>query len=102
VHFVQPRDARVLVEVLNRLLRTVQHPVTWLHIPVPVERTDAAYFVPLRDLQLPAGTQPFLGLIHDQDVAEGALARITGRRPPETIPNILRIHREVCDRIAKG
>jgi hypothetical protein len=119
IHFVQPRDARVLVDVLNRLFAVVKHQIAWVHIPVPVDRTDGTYYVPLAGLCLPAGTQLFLGLVHDQDGVQGTLARIAvargfvpdfgiamecgfGRRPPESIPALLDVHREVCDRLIAG
>ena len=46
---------------------------------VLIERDDDAYFAPLADLQLPAETELYLGLVHRQDGAEGAAA---GGRPP--------------------
>jgi hypothetical protein len=81
-------------------------------MPVPVDRSDEAYFAPLLDLKLRRRTKLFLGLVHDSDGVEGTRARIAvaakyasdfgiaaecgfGRRPPETIPNLLRVHSEV-------
>jgi hypothetical protein len=118
VHFAQPRDTAVLVELIGAVFARIAHAVSWVHLPVPVERTDAAYFAPLANLALPSATELFLGLIHDQDGADGTLARIRaardvrhsfgiatecglGRRAPETIPALLAIHRDVCDRAAE-
>jgi len=80
---------------------------------VPVNRDDPAYFEPLAALALPSSCKLFLGLVHDTDGLEGTRRRLEtaaryapvdfgiatecgfGRRPPETIPNLLRIHAEV-------
>jgi hypothetical protein len=116
-HFAQPRDTAAVVDVINKLVATLGRHVEWVHLPVPIDRDDAAYFAPLAQLRLPLDTQVFLGLLHDQDGVEGALRRITaakpaiagfgvamecgfGRRPPETIPELLKLHRDVCDRNA--
>ncbi|HEX6501131.1 MAG TPA: hypothetical protein VF054_19190 [Micromonosporaceae bacterium] len=57
-----PADAGVLALVARTLLRDVRRPVTWLHLPVPAH-ADAAWFEPLRDLDLPEATELYLGLI---------------------------------------
>ena len=68
---------------------------------------------PLRDLRLHPETELYLGLVHATDGAEGTRRRIAtaqrvvaefgvatecgmGRRPPETIPALLRTHAEVA------
>jgi hypothetical protein len=118
-HFAQPRDTAVIVDVITNLVAVLQHRLAWVHLPVPIERDDLAYFAPLERLRLPATTNIYLGLLHDQDGIEGALRRITaassaldgfgvatecgfGRRPPETIPALLELHRSVCDRLEAG
>ena len=75
-------------------------------------RTDDAYFEPLSELRRPETTALYLGLVHATDGEVGSRARITtasrhtqrfgvatecglGRRPPETIPELLRIHASV-------
>jgi hypothetical protein len=62
-------------------------------------------------MRLDPKTRLFLGLVHDADGVEGTRRRIAvaakyagdfgiaaecgfGRRPPETIPNLLRVHAE--------
>ena len=81
----------------------------FLHLPVPKDRTDDAYFAPLRDLQLPAEAALYLGLIHHAD-AIGDRARIDaarkvvphfgvatecgwGRTDPARVPGLLAAHR---------
>ena len=83
-------------------------------MPVPRDRTDEAYFAPLRQMQLNPETEFYLGLVHMTDGLEGTRARIAaaqavvgnfgvatecglGRRDPETIPELLGIHARVAD-----
>ena len=106
-HFVEPKDTGLLVEVANLILAQVQHPVGWIHMPVPKDRTDAAYFAPLEALKLQEHTELFLGLVHHAD-EEGTRRRIEaaqkvvpkfgvatecgmGRTPPEELDGILKI-----------
>ena len=67
-HFVQPEDAGQLVEVAMGIARRVgpRHPVQWIHLPVPKDRSDAAYFQPLKSLDI-GGAKLFLGLVHAHD-----------------------------------
>ena len=77
---------------------------------VPRSRTDDAYFAPLADL---GACKLYLGLVHHTDSVAGYLARLAtakrhaqgfgistecgfGRWPADTIPELLRIHREVA------
>jgi hypothetical protein len=85
-------------------------------MPVPRDRHDDPYFSPLSDLRLKSGTELYLGLIHLTDGIEGAKRRAAaakrvmsdfgvatecgfGRRPPETIPELIRLHRAVAQQI---
>lgn len=116
-HFVQPRDTGKLVEVANAVSAQGQRPINWIHLPVPRDRTDEAYFAPLRNLTLHPETELYLGLVHYTDGVAGARRRIEaaqqivptfgvatecgfGRRPPETVPELLRIHAEVAAPVA--
>jgi len=53
-HFMQPKDGGVLCEISNRISAAVSRPVTWIHVPVPINRTDEAYFEPFSDLSVVA------------------------------------------------
>jgi hypothetical protein len=75
-HMVQPKDANKLVELANDIFKTVKRPITYIHFPVPINRTDDAYFKPLDNLRLPASTKLFLGVVHAQDGIEGTRKRI--------------------------
>jgi hypothetical protein len=111
-HFKQPEDATALVRVANAIVEGVRRPVDWIHMPVPIERDDDAYFAPLDGLRLPATTRLFLGLVHWQDGVDGTQRRIDaaarhvrgfgvatecgmGRRPREVVPSLLEIQRAV-------
>jgi methionine synthase II (cobalamin-independent) len=117
-HFVQPKDASLLVEVANAIGAGIQRPVDWIHMPVPRARTDDAYFEPLRNLKLQPGTELILGLVHFTDGVEGGRRRLEaaqraiskfgiatecglGRRPRETIEPLLKLHAELADMTAQ-
>ena len=112
-HFVEPRDMEPMVDLANRLSAGVARSIDWIHMPVPVERDDDAYFEPLRDLALKPDTTLFLGLVHDTDGVEGTRRRMAtagkyvsgygiatecgfGRRPAETVGPLLDIHAEIA------
>ena len=108
-HFVEPRDTRLMVDIANKLTRATKRTANWLHLPVPRDRSDAAYFAPLAALQLSPETELYLGLIHLTDGLEGTRRRMSaadavitgygiatecgfGRRPPETILALLDLY----------
>lgn len=112
-HFVEPADTSKLATVASEVAAGLGRRLDWVHMPVPRDRTDAAYFAPLADLSLPAETTLFLGLVHATDGLDGARARIDaargavktfgvatecgmGRRPAEQIPALLDLHTAVA------
>jgi hypothetical protein len=117
-HFKQPVDTSTLVAIANGISAGLTRPVNWIHMPVPRDRTDDAYFAPLRDLKLHPETELYLGLVHFTDGIEGTQRRIAaaqrvvsefgvatecgmGRRPTETIPDLMRIHAAVATPMAR-
>lgn len=111
-HLVEPPDLSLVVRMANAAHQAVTRPIDYYHMPVPRNRDDAAYFAPLKDLEI-GDAKLYLGLIHHTDGVEGSLRRVRtarqylssfgvatecgfGRRPKETIPELLRIHREVA------
>ena len=103
-----------MVKVANLMFDAAMRSVDYIHMPVPRSRNDDAYFAPLRDLRLPSGCRLYLGLVHRTDGLEGAKARLNaaerfvpafgvatecgwGRRPPETIPEVMQLTAEVAD-----
>ena len=79
-HFVEPADATKMVELANLIAGSVQRPVTWMHMPVPIDRADDAFYAPLRNLQLGTGAELYLGLVHARDGVEGTVRRIVTAR----------------------
>jgi hypothetical protein len=112
-HLVMPKDTGILVEIGNGLIDGLKRRLDFLHLPVPQDRTDAAYYAPLRDLRSPANTTLYLGLIHHDD-HDGDQARIAsasavvpsfgvasecgwGRSDPERVPDLLAAHRHAME-----
>ena len=110
-HFVEPRDTALLATVANAIADRAARPVSFIHLPVPIDRDDDYYFAPLDGLRLRPETSLFLGLVHAEDGVEGAQRRIataarhvTGfgvgcecgmqNEARDEIPEILRIHRD--------
>jgi hypothetical protein len=112
-HVVEPRDMSDMVDVANNLCRDIRRSVELIHMPVPRDRSDDAYFEPLRRLKLKPQTELCLGLVHYTDGVAGTRRRLAtaekhvqnfsiatecgfGRRQPDTIPELLRIHAEAA------
>jgi hypothetical protein len=108
-HVVEPVDMGDMVDLANHLSSEIVRPIELIHMPVPRDRSDDAYFEPLRRLKLAPATQLCLGLVHHTDGLAGTRRRLAtaekyvqnfaiatecgfGRRPVETIPELLRIH----------
>ena len=64
-HLVMPKDMAILVEMSTAHPRLTRR-LDFHHLPVPKDRSDDAYFAPLKDLKLPRTTL-YLGLIHFDD-----------------------------------
>ncbi|MBV9119376.1 MAG: hypothetical protein JOZ39_01615 [Chloroflexi bacterium] len=118
-HLKEPGDTAVMAELATELTAAVERRVDWLHLPVPIERTDAAYFDPLARATLRPETELYLGLVHFRDGVDGTRKRIDtaasvlqrpfgvaaecglGRRPaerggaPDTLADLLKVHAEV-------
>jgi hypothetical protein len=111
-HFVEPADTGAMVRLANALSSGSARPIGFIHMPVPAERSDDAYFAPLADLRLQPGCVLYLGLIHDSDGVAGTQGRIAaaekfvasfgiatecgfGRRPPESVASLIDLHLQV-------
>jgi hypothetical protein len=112
-HFVEPSDAGTLVRFANELSAASPRALDWIHVPVPIERDDEAYYAPLAGLRLPEQTEFYLGLVHREDGVEGAEGRIAaasrfldrfgvatecgfGRAPEGTTVPLFETHRAVA------
>jgi len=108
-HAIEPKDAAKLVEISNALAKAVAHPIAYIHMPVPIARSDAAYFKPLADLKLSPASRLYLGVVHS-DGAEATRKRIAAasqyaagfgiatecgmarQRTPELVEKLIDIH----------
>ena len=112
-HFCEPADAGHLVDVANGVSTRAHRPIEWIHMPVPKERDDHAYFAPLSRLALQPGCQLYLGLVHMTGGIEGTRRRIAaaekivdgfgiatecglGRRTADTIPDLFGQHADLA------
>ena len=113
-HVVEPTDMADMVDFANRVSRRIARPIQLIHMPVPRNRADDAYFAPLSRLKLRQETELCLGLVHYTDGVEGTKRRLAtakkyagdfsiatecgfGRRDPATIPELLRVHAAVAE-----
>ena len=113
-HFVEPKDAGRMVDFANALAAAMPHKLAYIHMPVPIGRSDDEFHRPFRDLKLGNGTALFLGLVHAKDGVDGAKARIAAARrhavdfgiatecgmararSEDTVRTLLKIHADVC------
>jgi methionine synthase II (cobalamin-independent) len=79
-HFVEPKDATAMVDFANTLSKSIAHKLAYIHMPVPIDRSDDAFHKPFADLELKEGTTLFLGVVHAKDGAEGTKARMAAAR----------------------
>ena len=112
-HMVEPKDLTRSVEMANIGVNNAGRRIDFVHMAVPRERSDDAYFAPLKDLNI-GDAMPFLGLVHHTDGEAGTRARIQAakkvidrfgvatecglsRRPPgQQLDRLLEIH---CDAV---
>ena len=79
-HLVQPRNSANMVEIIRGISGAVKRSIEFFHIPVPKERDDDAYFLPLEGLDLPENTSLYIGCIHHNDEDGDARRLATARR----------------------
>ncbi len=113
-HVVEPRDVGLMVAFANDLC-TARQAFGQLGSYACAARTGrSCVFCTFERPKLKPGMQLFLGLVHNYDGLEGAKRRIAaarpfyepfgvatecgmGRRPPEVIPELLRLHRDIAE-----
>jgi methionine synthase II (cobalamin-independent) len=116
-HFIEPVDAAKMVEAANALAHAIGHRLAYIHMPVPINRTDDAFFSPLQDLALQPETELYLGVVA-RDGAEGTRRRIEAARryapnfgiatecgmararTPDLVHRLIDIHAEVARGLA--
>jgi hypothetical protein len=78
-HLIQPKDTGVMVEITNLVVPRLNRPLNFIHLPVPKNRSDDAYFEPLRNLKTGPETEIYLGLVHLDD-SQGNRSRLATAR----------------------
>lgn len=114
-HFIEPKDLSKAVELANLIIAVAGRPVNWIHMPVPIDRDDRAYFAPLTNLKRDSGMDLFLGVVHATDGVEGTVRRmraasavtpvfgiatecgIARARTPALVRSILEIHVQAAE-----
>jgi hypothetical protein len=111
-HMKTPETLAASVRMSNVAAESSGRQVDFVHMAVPADRTDEAYFEPLQHLR--PGPKPFLGLVHDGDGVEGGLRRWDvaakfvpdfgiatecgwGRRPAWQVPSLIKLHRQILE-----
>ena len=121
-HFIEPRDMGLMVDVANRVMSGTRRKINWIHMPVPKERVDEAYYEPLKWLNDAEGMELYLGVVHYDDL-EGTKKRLScaaralegknisfgvasecgmGRTPPTHLNSILEISKAVSAPYSAG
>ncbi|MEC7489855.1 MAG: hypothetical protein VYA17_09725 [Pseudomonadota bacterium] len=110
-HLILPKDMGNLVEIANFICGGTTRKIEYVHMPVPDDRNDEAYFAPLGDLALSEDTDLYLGCVHHGD-AEGNARKLAaaqkftavagvgaecglGRGKPERLDDVLEQHRKL-------
>lgn len=75
-HFIEPTDTGLLAWAAATLVEGVDRPIQWIHLPVPRDRDDVAYFEPIGRVRIPDATELYLGLVHHTGGLEGTLRRV--------------------------
>ncbi len=61
-HMIEPQDSGLMVRLTNGVIARSPRKIDFIHMPVPIERDDDAYFAPMADLKLPSDCKLYLGL----------------------------------------
>ena len=117
-HLVMPEDMGILVEIANGLSDSLGRRLDFIHMPVPRDRSDDAYFRPLNVLALSADTEIVLGLIHyDDEIGDRARSDTArrclpsfsvatecgwGRTDPARVDGLLESHRKAVAYLNSG
>ncbi len=85
-HMILPDDMGNLVDIANGIVAAVPRPVQYIHMPVPKDSNEDAFFAPLTGLKL-GDTRLYLGLVHAGD-GEGSAAKLATARKYATISGV--------------
>jgi hypothetical protein len=123
-HFKEPESLQLQVRLANHLTSRASRPVSWFSFTVPQYQRSEEYFLPLRELQVPAQTELYFSLVPyhpaeqppgtteeqvrlvDHYLAIGHGPRVwgictecgMGRVQPGEVPQLLDLHRAILER----
>jgi hypothetical protein len=111
-HLIEPPNLAVVTRMATAAADAIGRPIDYYHMPVPRDRSDDAYFEPLDSFD-PGAAKLYLGLVHVTGGIETSLRLLEtakrhvqgfgiatecgfGRRAPDTLPELMDIHRQVA------
>lgn len=114
-HMKEPDDLGLCVRLANETIAHSPRRVDFFHMPVPRNRSDDDYFVPLETLDI-GNAKVYLGLTHHTDGEPGGRERIRaaqrhiasfgiatecglGRRPAEQVRSLLALQASLADQL---
>ena len=112
-HWKEPENLEMCTKVANVISEKISRSIQFIHMPVPIDRSDDSYFAPLKELRLPEETEIILGLIHDSQNIQLNIDRIDaariylsefgiatecglGRRDASEMPRLMELHAELA------
>jgi len=115
-HWKEPNDLGMCVSVANAVSLQMMRRIDFVHMPVPMNRVDDAYYAPLGHLILPPETEIVLGLVHDGQNLKDNLGRVDaakahlndfgistecglGRRDRANMPGLMNLLGELAKRL---
>jgi methionine synthase II (cobalamin-independent) len=111
-HFFDPVDAGQMVDLSNAISAAVKRPIGYIHMPVPIDRDDDAFFKPFDALKLHPETEIYLGVVHLARGVEGVNKKVAAAhkhlkdfgiatecgiarvRTPQLVEKIIELHAE--------
>ena len=117
-HWKEPETLSMCVKVSNVLTNKVSRLINFIHMPVPVDRTDDAYYKPLWELKVNDDTQVILGLVHESQTYEKNIKRMNvarnflsefgiatecglGRCDAHSMPGLMNLHNRLAEYLDK-
>ena len=79
-HWKEPEDLEMCTKVSNAISKKISRAIQFIHMPVPIDRSDESYFAPLKELSLSSNTEIILGLVHDSQDVQSNIERIEAAR----------------------
>ena len=79
-HWKEPENLEMCKKVSNAISENISRDIQFIHMPVPIDRSDDSYFSPLNELSLSPETETILGLVHGSQNIQQNIERIEAAR----------------------